>query len=124
MSIFYICRKVTATQAGPTAAGSQVVQPYGQPNANTPSPIQQFTLDVKGIGEVTAAATLLGSNDRIAYERGDYAGMAWSLLATMETDAQSPASSALSTQNPFLYFGGYITAITGENAIADLILSA
>lgn len=124
MSIFYICRKVTAAQTGPTSAGSQVVQPYGQPNANTPSPIQQFTLDVKGIGAMTAGATVLGSNDKLTFDRGDYAGMAWVAVGTITTSGGSPASAGLTTQAPYLYFGGFVTSITGENAVADLTLSA
>jgi hypothetical protein len=129
MSVYTLCQGVTANQtitnvpsidgsnSSASASTNQVAQPTTTAE-NTPPQSQGFQLTVKGsAGNVSATAHIVGSND----------GITWAETGTtVAATSASLVSSALaaSANAPYLWFGAYISAISGTNAKASVTMCA
>lgn len=110
---------VTAVQQAPAAGvmafGSSVAQPGGAAGSpNTSAVAQSFFLVVTGSGAVSAMAQVMGSND----------GVNWTpygppITATAATGTSVGAATGLT---PFVFFTGYVTAVSGTNASVSLTM--
>lgn len=99
-----------------TPAINQVVQPLTT-SANNPTQSQGFEIVVKGSGNVSATATIVGSNDGI-----NWSSTGVTVAATSATNISTGLSSSQNT--PYAYFGAYISAISGTGAKASVTMSA
>jgi hypothetical protein len=129
MTLYYLCKNVTAVQTLPTAiqggpapanlpVGSQGVNPnpVGAGSALQLPNNQTFQLIVLGTaGNVSATAQLIVSND----------GVNWINLATVAaTSGASPNSAGQTGTAVWNWYSAYITAISGTGASATVIMNA
>lgn len=120
MTIYALLTNVTAAQVAPTTTRppNNPAVAAGPNNPNMPPQSQQFQLEVKGIGAVSATVQLVGTNDgtdnKTWYNYGDP-------LTASGTDVGQKATTLTS---PWREIGAYVTAISGTNASASLRMSA
>lgn len=117
MSVYKLLTNVTAVQAAPTATRGPMnpVQAPGPDNANMPAQNQAFALSVTGIGAVSVTVQPVVSND----------GATW--IADGDPVTASGTDLGLfpwGGSRPWAWFGAYVTAISGTNASANLLMSA
>lgn len=118
MALYTLFTGVKAIQTGPTSYPNQVVSPIGQ-NPNSPTQGQAFTLVINGIGNCSATAQIVGSNDGV-----NFLPVGAPIAATGPFADLKAGIQAANTNATFNFFGAYITAISGTNANATLTLSA
>lgn len=124
MSVYFLCRKVTAVQTVPTKNNPPPSDCMpALPVGSTPSPSQAFELIVNGIGSVSATAQVYASadDDSTADEWAPY-GDPITVLGIVVNDVRIIALAAGS--QPFRHFTAIVTAISGTNASADVKMSA
>lgn len=100
-----------------------VISTGGNPPPGTPVQVaekQAFTLTVRGIGAVSASAQIVGSNDQHFPQTRNFVPLGDPISAS--GSGIGVASAAGTT--PYAYFGAYITALTGVNAVAEVDMSA
>lgn len=124
MSVYFLCRKVTAVQTPPTQANP--AQSDANPTylfAGNPPPSQSFELIINGIGTVSATVQVYASND------DDASSDEWSPyldpISASGTVVNGVRVIALAGGNqPFRHFTCCVTAISGTNATVDLKMGA
>lgn len=129
----YLLTSSTAVQNGPPAPvqplsesdrqNITVISSGGFPPPGTPVQVaekQAFVLTVKGTGNVSASAQMVGSNDPYFCTNGNYVTLGDPIHATGSTSAVASMGGTA----PFAYFGAFITAISGVNATAAVTMSA
>lgn len=123
MTIYVLFQNITAVQKAPSAGalptGSQYVQPISQNNPNSPANAHAFTLKVTGVGNCSATVQCIGSNDG-----ANWINYGNTFQATGTTADITPGIASAQGTFPYNYVSGYVTAISGTNAAASLIVSA
>lgn len=114
MSQYHLLTNYKTVSAGPGPVVS--VKPFGPTNPDMPAQLQSFQLNVSGVGPLSATAQIVVSND----------GTNWMpyLGAVTAAGNGSVASAGVQGNGSWRYFGSYLTAISGTNAVADLVMSA
>lgn len=95
----------------------EVVRPFGPTNPTTPPTQQSFQLVITGTaGNVSGTAQVIVSNDGVNWAHyGDP-------IVAVSTYLVAQASSV--AQQSWIYYGAYLTAISGTGAKASLKMAA
>ena len=115
MSIYRLIEAGTLT----VSTGPGPIKPVPVNNLQTSN--QQFHLVATGTGTITVSAQLVGSND----------GANWVAMGDPITATGSPAGAGVTTaqaaatgNQPWAWFGAYVTVCTPSNTQATLTMSA
>lgn len=119
MALYFPFQNVKAVQTGPLSYPNQLVAPGSANNPNSPAGTHSFVLVVSGIGNCSATAQIVGSNDGVTFV--NYGGPITAAGATVDL---TPATQQANGQTPYDFIGAYVTAISGTRAAATLQLSA
>lgn len=127
IAVARLCRDVAAVQTVANVRnvdgsnGNQpnfIFSPSNPAGTNSPAESQGFQLVVQGNSgqAVSATAQIVASND----------GIHWSNLVTVTAASATTVSSGIAANSnaPYLYYGAYITAITGTGALASVTMCA
>lgn len=123
MSVYNLAVGITAVQtlsAVNTRGGSnRAVKPWSSDdNSNGPTRSQAFVVSVSGGGTVSATVQPVVSNDGV-----NWVNAAPAITVSGNADL-APVSDSLGTNQPFEWFGAYVTAISGTNASCNVKMSA
>lgn len=119
MTTYVLSLGVTAQQAAPTSLGvlpngSQAVSPLTDSSSSAQS--QSYQVTVTGVGNVSATYQPVVSNDGINWL--NYGS------AIAIASGAAPQSASFSASQPWLYYSGYFTAISGTNARGSCLMQA
>src|ERR1700728_561080 len=117
MTVYVILNGATVSETAVPNVESQIVQPQNAYNFKNAT--QQWQAVLSGVGNCSASIQPVGSND----------GKNWTAIGSGITVSGSsvdlqPANAGFVSTDPYEYFSGYVTAISGTNAEAELRVTA
>lgn len=113
MTVYPILTSATVAQPSVPNAQSEIVHP--EYSGHFRAATQQFQAVLSGVGSCSATVQPVGSNDR---KNWTAIGSGMSVSGS-SVDLQ-PANGGFVCTNPYEYFSGYVTAISGTSANASL----
>jgi len=124
MSDYKLFKGITSSQTlsviNPDGGSNPAVKPWGSgDNNNSPTTQQAFQATLRGRGTVSGSIQIVASNDGV-----NFANYGSAVTVSGTADDGAPVVATATGSGSFVYYGGYVAAISGTNAAADLDMSA
>jgi len=117
MTVYVVLNGATVSETGVPTVESQIVKPENAYNFKNAT--QQWQAVLSGVGSCSATIQPVGSNDR-----ENWTPIGSGITVSGSSVDLQPANGGFVSTDPYEYFSGYVAAISGTNAEAELRVTA